>query len=155
MAHFFLTLDMALPSVWWNVKLRRSPYSSLCCLVNVYKVVYTRRCYLISSLFEQFVSMHCQFWTFCILSLNHVSNFELKNICKVNGGDNYITSPIFKVNSHDCKIFYFPPGSEEVIGLMLAMHCKYNKVIVSFSLLFSLLKHSLMELGFYYVFEVI
>ncbi|KAJ3704856.1 hypothetical protein LUZ61_008561 [Rhynchospora tenuis] len=50
----------------------------------------------------------------------------------------YISSPIFKVNGHDCKILYFPRGyfistGGKSIGLMLAMHSKSEDVTASFS----------------------
>ncbi|KAJ4820453.1 BTB/POZ/MATH-domain protein [Rhynchospora pubera] len=50
----------------------------------------------------------------------------------------YITSPIFKVNGHDCKILYFPSGyffsnGGKSVGMALAMHCKSEDVTASFS----------------------
>ncbi|KAJ1700471.1 hypothetical protein LUZ63_000250 [Rhynchospora breviuscula] len=50
----------------------------------------------------------------------------------------FISSPIFNLNGHDCKILYFPQGCDvyydgKYIGLMLAMRCKSDDVNSNFS----------------------
>ncbi|XP_078152826.1 BTB/POZ and MATH domain-containing protein 1-like [Carex rostrata] len=47
--------------------------------------------------------------------------------------NDFVTSPIFKVNGHEFKILYFPPGSERIIRITLAMHYKSEKVPVTFT----------------------
>ncbi|KAJ3704858.1 hypothetical protein LUZ61_008563 [Rhynchospora tenuis] len=52
--------------------------------------------------------------------------------------DDFISSPIFNLNGHDCKILYFPHGCDnyydgKYIGLMLEMRCKSEDLNPNFS----------------------